>query len=153
MAKDQEAGAPSLSLTPTSWYADGLRFECLPDCGACCTNHGDNDQVYLEGDDLQRLADLLCLSPEEFTRRHTTTDAGLVVLRNDSPDCPFLEGHRCGVYAARPKQCRTFPFWPETLASPRAWRRLRHFCPGIDRGPLHSADAIRERLAEHEPGT
>lgn len=26
-----------------------------------------------------------------------------------TPDCPFLVGHSCGIYAARPIDCRSFP--------------------------------------------
>jgi len=134
------------------WYVDGLRFECQPDCGACCTNHGDYSYVYLEGDDLQRLADLLGLSTDECAARYTVLDEGQRALRMDEPDCPFLDGARCTVCEARPLQCRTFPFWPESLRSRRSWSGLRSFCPGIDTGPLHSLPVIRGHLAKRKLG-
>ena len=36
--------------------------------------------------------------------------------------CTFLtrEGG-CGVYEARPVQCRAYPFWPRVLKSPETW--------------------------------
>ena len=48
------------------WYADGLQFECRPDCGACCTNHEDYAYVYLEGDDVDALVSHLEIDEEEL---------------------------------------------------------------------------------------
>jgi Fe-S-cluster containining protein len=135
---------------PRAWYADGLRFECRPDCGACCTNHDDYSYVYLTEHDCKRLARHLKLTRAEFAARYTELDEGSPVLRMDRPDCPFLDGTRCGVYAARPTQCRTFPFWPENLTSPVRWERLGKFCPGIGHGEVRSLRVIRSCLARRD---
>jgi Fe-S-cluster containining protein len=127
-----------------------LRFTCEPECGACCTQHEDYAYVYLVGDDVERLARHLGISQVEFRERYTILDDGNLALKIDRPECPFLEGWRCGVYEARPRQCRTFPFWPETLRSRSSWERLRGFCPGISRGERHSLEVIQRHLAEHE---
>ncbi len=132
------------------WYAAGLCFECKPDCGACCTDHADYAYVYLEGDDVDRLVEYLGMDEEEFFARYTDLDECYLVLRMDSPDCPFLDGKRCSVYPARPTQCRTFPFWRESLESKRNWVRLLEFCPGIDQGSRHSLKVIRASLAERK---
>jgi Fe-S-cluster containining protein len=143
MAHEPERGDPDVP-----WYGDGLCFECKPDCGACCTSHGDYVFLYLEGDDVDRLVAFLGMDEDEFIGRFTDLDDGFLVLRMDRPECPFLDGTRCSVYPARPTQCRTFPFWHETLRSPRTWEQLRSFCPGIDAGPRHPLAVIRTRLAE-----
>ena len=134
-------------MASDAWYADGLRFTCQPGCANCCVNHGDYAYVYLEPGDAERLAEHLGLTPAAFRRRYTEREGEFRVLRMDRPACPFLEGTRCGVYAARPTQCRTFPFWGTNLASPGAWRRLGRFCPGIDRGEVHPLRVIRRRIA------
>jgi uncharacterized protein len=41
---------------------------------------------------------------------------------------------RCRVYAQRPRQCRTYPFWPEVVGSRAAWQREARRCEGIGRG-------------------
>ena len=135
---------------PAPWYADGLRFECRPDCGACCTDHGEYAYVYLVGEDLPALAAHLGLSDEAFAQEYTDCEDGHVFLKMTGPDCMFLQGQRCGVYEARPRQCRTFPFWPENLRSRRRWRQLCEFCPGIDEGPVHPLRVIQSHLKEHE---
>jgi len=133
------------------WYAEGLRFECLPDCGACCTNHDDYAYVYLEPGESERIARQLDLDLDTFSDRYTGREEDWVILRMDRPDCPFLSGARCSIYAVRPVQCRTFPFWAENLRNRARWRRLRRFCPGIDRGESHSLRVIQDHLAARKP--
>ena len=99
--------------------------------------------MYLEPEDVWRLALALGRPVAEIRRRYTVADRGWTALRIPGGDCPFLEGARCRIHPARPAQCRTFPFWPENLRSRAAWRALRAFCPGVGRGRLWSLEAIR----------
>lgn len=124
---------------------EGVRFECLPDCGRCCSRHDDFSYVYLEPDDVRALASFLDLPLGEFRKRWTFKEEGHTALRIDGDACPFLDGSRCSVYAARPRQCRIFPFWTESLRSEEAWEGLRGFCPGIGQGDLIPVESIRAR--------
>ena len=99
----------SVKSPPRPWYAEGLCFECQPDCGACCTNHDDYAYVYLEGDDLERLASHLGLTAQECAARYTEEDDEFRILRMDEPDCPFLDGRGCSVYPARPHAVPDLP--------------------------------------------
>jgi Fe-S-cluster containining protein len=117
------------------WYADGMRFECTQ-CGNCCRNNGDYAYVYLMPPEVTALAELLGLEEAAFLERWCVEDEGWTVLRMDAPQCPFLSAEgRCTVYAARPRQCRTWPFWEENLKSPVAWEAAKLICPGIGAGP------------------
>lgn len=54
-------------------------------------------------------------------------------------DCVFLERDDdgkalCGIYKARPTQCKTWPFWRENLKSPRAWQNASRGCEGMQKG-------------------
>lgn len=50
----------------------------------------------------------------------------------------------CGIYEARPLQCRTWPFWEGNLASREAWDRAGVRCHGINRGKAYSRERIDE---------
>jgi Fe-S-cluster containining protein len=141
----------SVALRPRPWYAEGLRFECQADCGACCTNHDDYAYVYLSGGEPERLAEFLDLELDEFNARYTDVVERHIVLKMDQPDCPFLSGSRCSVYPVRPVQCRSFPFWDENLVAPETWESVADFCPGVGRGPLLNLPVIEEQRKSRKP--
>ncbi len=134
-------------MTRKPWYHKGLRFECQRS-GNCCRNHGDYTFVYLTPHELKAIPAHLRLSRQAFIARYCTREEdSWHSLRMDRPACPFLaRDGSCAIYAVRPRQCATWPFWEENLER-EAWTgAVKQCCPGIDRGPLHSAEEI-ERLA------
>lgn len=128
------------------WYRDGLRFECTR-CGHCCTAPG---AVRVTDDEIEALARRLELSPAEFREAHTRRlRGGEVSLREKSSgECVFYDRRAgCTVYAARPRQCRSWPFWRAVVHSRERWEEESRHCPGMGRGPLHPADAVRRSAA------
>jgi Fe-S-cluster containining protein len=117
----------------------GLCFECTQ-CGECCTTRGEYAYVYLSRRESAALAAHLGLGRAEFERRHTFVDEdGWRQLRFTEGRCTFLDdAGRCGIYEARPVQCRTFPFWPEFVADGEWTAEVRDLCEGIGRGPRYT---------------
>jgi Fe-S-cluster containining protein len=58
--------------------------------------------------------------------------------------CVFFntETRKCGVYDARPRQCRTWPFWDSNLANPSSWEHTCSVCPGSGKGKLYQLEEI-----------
>lgn len=79
-----------------------------------------------------------------FRKRYLAEDENgeSVLVLKDNGDCAFWDDG-CRIYPARPRQCRTFPFWKETLVSRKSWEELKDFCHGIDAGKLYSLQEIR----------
>jgi hypothetical protein len=146
------------------WYADGLRFTCTC-CGNCCT--GPPGYVWLTDAEAARIAAHLGLDESDFRQRCTRRIEGRLSLveraTDHGHDCVFLDRDSvpgkavCSVYAERPLQCRTWPFWPENLRTRRSWQSVRRAtpCPGMDQGRLVPAEEIRitrDRQAASEGG-
>ncbi len=130
------------------WYAEGLRFECTA-CGKCCRNHGDGfSYVYANRAERQAAARHLGVSLSRFEEEWCRRDRGWFVFRDKGNACVFLDGKgQCSIYAHRPKQCRTFPFWPELLVDEETWEKdVASFCPGAGEGDLYDLTTIRARM-------
>ena len=115
---------PSPSEDPR-WYRDGLRFDCTA-CGNCCRDHGEYTYVYISDADLVALAACLGLPEEQVEELYCQFEDGWRHLKREKAACTFLNDKGlCSVYEGRPKQCRTWPFWQDTLASKADWSGLR----------------------------
>ena len=105
--------------------------------------------MYLTEAESERIRASLQLSRGWFRRRYLRRiDAGDLVLAS-APDerCIFLDGDgKCRVYAVRPVQCRSYPFWPELIASAAAWNREARRCEGINQGRVVARSTIRHAL-------
>lgn len=113
------------------WYKDGLKFKCTG-CGKCCT--GAPGYVWLRDEDIERFAKHFQITEEEFLQKYTRYVNGRYSL-NELPehyDCVFFKDTKCTVYNARPKQCRTFPFWDENIKNKAAWESASLDCEGIN---------------------
>ncbi len=128
-----------------AWWKDGIRFECQQS-GKCCVSHGEYGYVYLTREDRQNIARLLGISTGSFTRKYCQTTEGIYHLKDNGEACVFLKDRKCTVYEARPMQCRTWPFWPETMSAKSWTKDVVSFCPGIGKGPKWSAEKIAAAL-------
>lgn len=131
----------------TTWYQEGLRFECTQ-CGNCCS--GPPGAVWVTEDDIRDIADFRGLSIGETKINHTKLIRGQLSLREfANGDCTFLDGQtrRCTIYPVRPAQCRTWPFWNSNLVSPEAWEKAKGVCPGMGQGPLVPLEFIQQQAS------
>ena len=65
-------------------------------------------------DDMRRLAKHLKISVADFEKRHVVevSNQGEKRIKEGFKTCQFLTGdHRCGVYEARPHDCRGYVCW------------------------------------------
>lgn len=119
------------------WYKDGLRFKCT-ECGKCCT--GKPGFVWVTLHEIEAMAKALNVSVDLFKRKYVrqrNNQYALVEKTSQNNACIFLSGTKCMVYQARPKQCRTYPWWKENLNSEESWQLAAQSCEGInDQAPL-----------------
>jgi hypothetical protein len=129
------------------WYQDGLRFTCTG-CGDCCT--GSPGYVWVNRDDIAALAAEMRLEIEEFEARYVR-EIGVrkSLIEYANGDCVFFDNksRKCAVYAARPRQCRTWPFWDSNLRSPETWAQTCEVCPGSGKGKLYQLEVIEKQAA------
>ena len=141
-----------------TWYAAGLRFDCHG-CGRCCRGHADwESYVWLTVAEGDAIAAFLGTDRETFFRRYVRrVEQRFALLDKSNGDCIFWkDGAGCTVYEARPSQCRTFPFWPETLTDKAAWDEVCEFCPGAGEGRLYTPEevaAIARGGSDTSPGS
>jgi Fe-S-cluster containining protein len=127
------------------WYRDGLRFECTR-CGNCCT--GAPGFVWVNTEEIAALARLLNEPVAAVKALYTrVASRGRTLREKANGDCIFFEqGKGCTVYAERPRQCRTWPFWESGTRDPEAWEALKKGCPGAGTGPLIPVEEIQRRI-------
>ncbi|MDR0452627.1 MAG: YkgJ family cysteine cluster protein [Treponema sp.] len=144
------------SLQKKPFYKDGLRFSCAR-CSACCRH--ESGFVFLSRPDLDALSNELEMKNSEFIAVYcrwigAPGEISRLSLRERSNyDCVFWKGGcnggadgGCSVYKARPRQCRSFPFWPSVLESPEIWENTALSCPGMGKGALHTREEIEACL-------
>jgi Fe-S-cluster containining protein len=127
------------------WYASGLRFECTQ-CGNCCT--GSPGFVWINQEELEALAAIMGEDVEAFEAKYVRKIGARRSLREfPNGDCVFFdtEQRNCSVYAARPRQCRTWPFWDSNLRHPGQWQQACEACPGSGHGRLYKLEEIEDR--------
>jgi len=131
-----------------TWNKDGLHFECQRS-GNCCT--GEPGYVWLKEEECQRIAARIGVDFDDFLENCTRLINGKrCLVEFENGDCIFYD-KGCNIYADRPSQCRTWPFWDSILNSKESWERASRECPGINKGKVHSFEEI-EKYRKINPG-
>ena len=124
------------------WFRGGLRFECAC-CAYCCS--GEPGDVWVTSADIERIAARLGMTARDVADAYLAKRGSRYSIRErPNGECAFLERGRCRIYAVRPAQCVTYPFWRSILASERYWEEEKKYCPGIGKGKLYTAGEIEE---------
>jgi Fe-S-cluster containining protein len=141
-----------------TWYDDGLQFTCTQ-CGNCCT--GASGFVWFNDTELEAMAEHLDITTEEFmlgyARQLNTRKSLKEIKRGRKYDCVFLATDPktgksgCSIYPVRPTQCRSWPFWSDTVESLRSYATVARDCPGVaagleGKGEHHTYTQIRVRV-------
>lgn len=116
---------------------DGFSFsfdesKCKKCGGNCCI--GESGYIWLSPKEKEGMAKFLDLNVDEFTKKYLTKVGYKYSIKEKSFNggyaCVFFDEKRlrCGVYEARPNQCRTFPFWDYFKTR---IRELERECPGV----------------------
>lgn len=127
--------------------AGPYRFHCTG-CSDCCTGPGADWVIEVSRMEQERIRRQLGVTRAWFRRRYLfrfDPETESLRMNRRTGACVFLEDGRCRIYAARPNQCRTYPWWPE-LMSRTAWQREARRCEGIGRGGVIPLATIRQRL-------
>ncbi|MBP8303499.1 MAG: YkgJ family cysteine cluster protein [Phycisphaerae bacterium] len=138
-------------MAQACWYVAGLHFECAQ-CGRCCSGPAEG-YIWVTAEEIAAIAGVLDLPIRDVRAQLVRREGRRTTIIEDprTRDCIFLktiEGQRrCQIYAVRPRQCRTWPFWAANLASPEAWCHAAQRCSGINRGRVYTHDEI-ERLKD-----
>ena len=127
------------------WYAGGLGFTCTR-CGRCCT--GEPGFVWVNEKEVAAIARKRGETVEFVLQRFTqNSHRGATLREQGNGDCVFYDqAEGCTIYEVRPRQCRTWPFWESTAATPEAWEKTKKICPGAGQGDLISAEEITRRM-------
>jgi len=134
------------SKTPDKWYRDGLKFDCSA-CGDCCT--GGEGYVWVNKEEIAHMTELSEFdSVEEFESKNVRKIGIRKSLKEyKNGDCYLFDTktRKCKVYVARPRQCKTWPFWDSNLRTPRDWKETCGVCPGAGKGKKHSLEKIEKQ--------
>jgi len=126
------------------WYRGGLQFECQS-CGQCCG--GAPGYIWATREEIARAAEALGMHVLDFCQVYVAEyEQGFSLREMGNGDCCMLSDGKCRIYAARPLQCRTWPFWPSNVSSRRAWQDAGRRCLGIGKGRTWSeAEITRQK--------
>ena len=102
----------------------------------------------------QRISQFLKLQKDDFLLQYGVElengEHGIAIGRIGR--CTFLQkDNTCSIYAVRPLQCQTYPYWPEIMISKTLWDNEAVRCEGINTGQRVEAEHIEKQLSLFYP--
>jgi len=125
-----------------------IRFKCTG-CGACCLGSADENMIELAKGEVELISQHLDMSPGTFTEKFLVELDNLEqgIRINQQGRCVFLQkNNRCAIYQVRPRQCQTYPYWPEIMATQSGWDNESYRCEGINTGDVVLIEQIEQQL-------
>ena len=129
------------------WFKDGLRFQCSQ-CGDCCT--GAPGYVWVNKEEIAKLAAQVGMTVPDFEAKYVrSVGVRKSLIEYENGDCVFFDTQvrKCTVYEARPRQCRTWPFWDSNVRTEEAWAQTCEVCPGSGKGKIYPVEDILKSVA------
>ena len=106
---------------------------CASCGGACCI--GESGYIWVDREEIESISKYLDLSVEDFSFKYLKRVKNRYSLKEYFKEelgyaCIFFDPNKrlCTIYEARPKQCRTFPFWEQFKQDTED---LIKECPGV----------------------
>ncbi len=132
-------------MSDEPWYSEGLRFRCT-ECGNCCT--GAPGYVWVNKQEIADLVQVVSSGDVAAIEHKYVRKVGVrkSLKEHRNGDCVLFdpESRRCRAYTARPRQCRTWPFWDSNLKTEEAWEATCKECPGSGKGKLYQLAKIEQ---------
>jgi len=130
------------------YHQKALKFHCTG-CGRCCFGNPGEHYIELMHGEAERICQFLHLDRDIFEQQYLVNEPeiGEGIRLNKQGRCTLLNEHnQCSVYSVRPKQCMTYPFWPELVHSHEAWEAEASRCEGINHGDVVATEYIEQQL-------
>ena len=122
-----------MDLLRTEGFAYSFDPEACASCsGRCC--RGESGNIWVNREEIDLIAAYLGTNLVDFMAGSVRQVDSRLSLRErwsgEEAICLFfdVQACRCGIYPARPAQCRAFPFWDHFRSCPA---ELARECPGV----------------------
>jgi Fe-S-cluster containining protein len=125
-------------------------FKCKK-CGTCCYGKGG---IYVQQDEIERIADFLGIDSASFISRFCDEEYGRISIKSGEDGyCIFFDKERqCTIHPVNPTPCSSWPFYDALLKDPDNWNSAKDACPGIN-PDCSFEDFVRqakEEASEHQ---
>ncbi len=98
--------------------------------------------MWVDRREIRRIAHHLGLALDDFGRRYLRQVGRRLALTERADRACVFWDQGCTIYADRPRQCRTFPFWTKVLEKRERWDETARMCGGMNQGRLYSSAEI-----------